>query len=328
MATFALSFDFGPDGQRARWLDANAHALLADSLAHIEQHAASVLDAESLQAIIAQLRAGQRFGPYAFGLYYELAMALMAQDTELARQLAAILCQQAPAAEGLALCSLNDLDAGRVALYRRLMDTDPDTSFAMLAPDETQAAAFRTRFASATALMHSAIPELAAEFNGLIRELCMVVADPAANYQFDGGSSYMLWGGLFLNIESHNSDIDLIEVLAHESAHCLLFAFAQDEMLVANDDSELYQSPLRIDPRPMDGIYHATYVSARMHRAMARLLASKQLDATQRAHALQAQERDSKSFWAGYAVVEQHGRLTATGRAVLQQAHAYMQAVA
>src|SRR5690606_11375550 len=120
------------------------------------------------------------------------------------------------------------------------------------------------RFASSHRLLSVAIPELAAEFDALVSQVIMVEGNPVAKYQFDGGSSYMLWGGLFLNATSHQNDVALIEVMAHESAHILLFGYASDEALVNNDDDTLYHSPLRVDPRPMDGIFHATYVSARM----------------------------------------------------------------
>ena len=33
-----------------------------------------------------------------------------------------------------------------------------------------------------------------------------------------------------------------------------------DELFVLNPDWERFPSPLREDPRPMDGIYHATFV--------------------------------------------------------------------
>lgn len=62
------------------------------------------------------------------------------------------------------------------------------------------------------------------------------------------------------------------EVLAHEAGHSLLFGLTVDEPLVLNLDDVLYPSPLREDPRPMDDIYHAAFVSAHMALAMETLI--------------------------------------------------------
>jgi hypothetical protein len=77
----------------------------------------------------------------------------------------------------------------------------------------------------------------------------------------------------------------------------------------------------------MDGIYHATFVSARMHWAMSRLGESGLLDDATRDAALAAAAADARNFELGYAVVAEHGRLTATGRALMNGAREYMATV-
>jgi hypothetical protein len=78
----------------------------------------------------------------------------------------------------------------------------------------------------------------------------------------------------------------------------------------------------------MDGIYHATYVSARMHWAMSRLLQAGVLDDGARELAESAREADRRNFEAGHEVVRKHGRLTDTGRALMDSAAAYMRSAA
>jgi HEXXH motif-containing protein len=51
-----------------------------------------------------------------------------------------------------------------------------------------------------------------------------------------------------------------------------LFGYALDERLVRNPDSQRFASPLRSDPRPMDGVFHATFVCARLYLLYRRLL--------------------------------------------------------
>jgi HEXXH motif-containing protein len=101
----------------------------------------------------------------------------------------------------------------------------------------------------------------------------LVVADDATMH-FEAGSSYRLWGAMLLNAVRRKTRIEIIESVAHENAHSRLFGLCTEEPAVQNPDQELYPSPLRVDPRPMDGVYHATFVSARMHWTMSRVIAS------------------------------------------------------
>jgi HEXXH motif-containing protein len=116
----------------------------------------------------------------------------------------------------------------------------------------------------------------------------------------------------------------MMEAIAHESAHSLLFGLCTHEPLVDNDDEPVFASPLRADRRPMDGVYHATFVCARMHLAMTRLLESGLLDADGRAAAIAELEADRRNFEAGDSVIRQHGVLTPLGQDVLEGARQYM----
>ena len=83
---------------------------------------------------------------------------------------------------------------------------------------------------------------------------------------------------------------------------CLVSAWACS--LVANEAEELYPSPLRNDPRPMDGVVHATYVIARMHYTMERLLESGLLTDEEEREAADWIERNAQGYGEGVVVVE------------------------
>lgn len=323
-------FSLPPNGARARAMDLRMRQSLGDSLDYIATEIRGLIDFNQrvMAGLVAQLRQGARFAPSTFALYTELVLALESGDTTSARLLLAELLDEQPQQQGWRLLALDDADiSSQAPRYMRLMGSDPGTEFNIVPPTARTAAQFRERFARSYRLLCTALPELAAEFDALVSQVIMVEGDPAAKYQFDGGSSYMLWGGLFLNATSHQNDVALIEVLAHESAHILLFGYASDEALVNNDDEALYHSPLRVDPRPMDGIFHATYVSARMHWAMAALIASGVLDEQARDYATTAMKADQDNFAAGYSVVAEHGDLTVTGQAVMRGALDYMDSI-
>ena len=325
-----IDFKFPPCGIRAKAIDQKMRCSLAESLDDIATQISGQIDFDvrAMSHLIERLNQGDKFPPSTFAIYTELVLALDSGDIDSATQLLKELVQECAQNQNWQLLALDDSKlTAHVARYINLMDADPRARFGIFSPTPEKASIFRKRFKCSYDLLSAAIPELAAEFDALVSQIIMVAGDdaPTAEYRFDGGSSYMLWGGLFLNASSHENEVALIEVMAHESAHILLFGFASDEALVNNNDDELYQSPLRVDLRPMDGIYHATYVSARMHWAMSKLLASGVLNDSDCLYAESAILRNQKNFEAGYSVVKQYSDLTPTGLSVMKAAREYME---
>lgn len=320
---------FPPDPARATLLSHRMHVSLAASLRHVRERCEGEIafDGAAIDALIAALEDGSRYPPVTFSYYYELVPALLDGAWHTAARMFAALASAAPVVPGLRVVALGEAGLGAASdRYRRLMNGDSRLQLGLQPPPADSAAAFRRRLARAFDLLDHALPALAGEIRGLVNEVVIVAGDPTQSLQFDGGSHFQLWGALFLNGDFHHTDQALIEVLAHESAHSLLFGFCTETALVENTDDELFVSPLRPDPRPMDGIYHATFVSARMHWAMSRLLASRLLDEAGEEAARAALAGDIRNFDAGYGVVAEFGRLTPLGAALIGEAKSYMDA--
>ena len=204
-----------------------------------------------------------------------------------------------------------------------------DDSSAMAPADSEALQRFLLDHRWAMARMEEDLPEMAAEIQAMVSQLILVwIPDDKVRLSFDGGSAPMLWGGMFINAARQRTPLELLEVLVHESAHLLLYAFTQHEPLVLNDEAERYDSPLRNDPRPMEGIFHATWVSARMAYVMHILSRSPRLDDALRRESLVASQVDIANFAAGHAVIQSHARLSETGRQLIDAAAAAMQAIA
>lgn len=327
----AKAHNFFPNAGRAVKLDQRMHEGLAESLSHI----ADLLPEEwasyqrSLWHMANEIQNGVRYGPNAFGVYYEATERLLTGNMTDAPALIDALTDQAPLTHsGTQILSLGDAgDKGAIDRYQRMMDSDPTTRFGFVEPAPSIAAEATRLIQSAMDTLHRVTPDLAGEIEALVKQLILVGRDPNATNQFAGGSSYSLWGALFLNAECHHDPLSFIEAIAHESAHSLLFGCCVDEPLVRNPDEDRFPSPLRRDPRPMDGIYHATYVSARMHWVLDELIRSGTLTADETALALEKREVDRRNFHDGLEVVETHGVLTDTGTALMAAAEDYMQSV-
>lgn len=325
------SFHFTPDAGHAARCDRAMHTGLADSLRHICEASDGKVDFDraAIERLLGEIEAGHRLSPHAFALYYETVPALLEGRLDDARTLFAELGRQRPIEAPFRVLALGDPAlADRAERYLRFMNDDFAFKHVFLPPAPDDLAAFKRQLVRVMDLLERAAPEFVAELKALISELILVVGSPDARMQFDGGSSYQLWGALFLNAERHKSRIELIDSLAHESAHSRLFGLCTEEAPVRNADDELHASPLRPEPRPMDGVYHATFVSARMHWAMSRLIASGQLTEEEMAIAAKARDDDRRNFERGYDTVAAHARLTATGRRALDAARNYMSTAA
>jgi len=320
---------FDPDGARARRLDARMRRRLADSLDYIAGQADGQLpfDRAALERRIVEIRR-DRVQPVTFGHYYALVFAINAGNAAAAAEAMDGLLAGSPPQHLPQISLFGDRgEATRDCLYQDLLNTDEDNPIQLLAPNAEEASATRDRIVRAISMIDAANPELGAEIRAIVTEFILAGSpEDETLLVFDGAASFMLWGGVLLNATSHHSDVAMVEVLAHETAHVLLFGLSVDEPLVENLDTERYPSPLRQDPRPMGGIYHATYVTARMHQAMERLLLADILEPAQRDECSRAMRDNQRRFAEGMDVIERSGRLTPNGRRVIDGARAYMAA--
>jgi HEXXH motif-containing protein len=302
---------------------------LEESLRYLVSQASAPLafDSSRLEGFCERLRAGP-VPPLVFGAYFELVLALESGDLDSARELLLEIAAAPNHAGGPIVLDLGEPATDRAAArYQRLIDTDPNEPFHVLPPPPELSLAFRQRIAEAFALLERGDPEIADEIRGLLREIVLAVGPiRPGSMTFDGASSFMLWGAILLNPRLLTSPLDVAQALAHESGHNLLFGLCADGSLVENDDEPRYRSPLRQDLRPMDGIVHATFVTARMHRSLARLRASRALSRDEAAQAGRLLADHVRNFAMGWEIVDRDARLTERGRTIMTDARQHMQA--
>ena len=322
----AIDLSFAPCAARAAELDARMHTELAGSMRYLSRESIEAVphDLSGIERVARRIERGGRVAPLTFADYYDCGSALFDSDDAAAAAAFARFAAAAKRAPGIEIRPLRDASDRKDSCRLIAMLQPEDDRLQLVLPAAASTAGFGARVQAGLAVLDRAVPELANEIRALVSEVVPVACDRSRAMVMDGGSHYRLWGALFLNVEFHNTPLAMAEVLAHESAHSLLFGFCTHEPLTLNDDDARFKSPLRPDPRPMDGIYHATFVSARMHLAMCAILEAGMLDTAGTAHAIVARDADQRNFEAGYAVVRDHGELTALGRALMDGAHDYM----
>lgn len=188
----------------------------------------------------------------------------------------------------------------------------------------------RSRVLAAFDLMREADGELFGETLAIVDEIVLARPDGSQRFAYLAGSSFALWGGILINVDMHPDWTSIYKTLAHEAGHNLLFAIGREGGFVRNSVDEAYSSPVRDDPRPVDGIFHAAFVSARESRAFDRVLEWN--ETTGRLSQDEVSALDSLldqsviAFWQCCEALEQGASLTQLGQDVLRDCTDYMAA--
>ncbi len=183
--------------------------------------------------------------PLAFSFYNDAVLAIEQDDVAEASRLLMELVSLPEPPAGLDIIELANPASDAIAeRYARFLNTDPSITFEIFAPPKELATKCRAQIRNAFALLDAGDPELAAEIRALLRQIVLAAGskDPKA-YIFDGASSFMLWGAIILNADRGDGAVEMAQMLAHESAHNLLFGFSADEALVENSPEELFHHP-------------------------------------------------------------------------------------
>jgi HEXXH motif-containing protein len=102
------------------------------------------------------------------------------------------------------------------------------------------------------------------------------------------------------------------EQLIHEMSHLQLNCIFSRDRLILGDLAETAPSPLRTEPRPIFGVYHATYALAKLSHAFFRLYQHRKSDVV-----LQTLAQTTNELLFGIDVVKQFS-LTTAGAALLK----------
>lgn len=316
-------FSFSPCADQARRVDDAMQASLSESLKYLLTAAPEVFKdcASELRDCCQKMDAGKRAPPTAFGVYYDIVAAIESDAFDQAAakaQLFIDLLRNDMA--DIAIVRLGDEPvAGQTELYQRIMGEGNTDASGIRPPSPEAAECTRKKLKEALVWIDDKLPDLSQEFRTLVREIVLVAPDSEDSHAFEGGSSFRLWGALFFNAEHDFSPTELITSLVHEEGHLVLFGLCREETLVANPDSELFWSPIRQAERPMEGIVHATFVSARMSWAISQMEKDSSFGALERRKAEESRRSIEEICREGVEIISQHARLTSTGAQVMEE---------
>jgi len=260
--------------------------------------------------------ANVRVPPTTVAAYYDLALAC--------RRLQSVPAQPESPTPLITTLSGDFYRPEDISAIIRWLDIEPNNAMALVAVGSAVLQRSKAEINQALQALQIGCPAMHAELIAITQEI--ILAQPGANQRlnFRGASSFALWGAIALNPRAHQHWWDYVPSLVHESAHSVLFGLARKGPLVLNDPSDRFVSPLRSDPRPMDGIYHAAFVSAREAWVLSACIADPSLSGadfmTQKIIGSWAavKKQSLQAFYDCVQILYSKGRLTDLGQEILK----------
>lgn len=222
--------------------------------------------ADRYRAAVSRVLAAGFPTPVLFGHHAQLRDAALAGDMasfDLKRDsIANLELARRPAAFRIVSLSPENWEASGVEVIRACFADDVGLTTQLFAPTDTAAAEAAVQLQRAKAIIAAAALDWSDELNELLCEIILAVNIGKGG--FAGGSVFDLFGAVLFNPGTRPDIAHHLMTLIHESSHLLLFARHLDDDVLLNEPETLYSSPLRRQGRPMEGIFHAMWVSARM----------------------------------------------------------------
>lgn len=320
MTNSILDLDLGaaqPDGQRAACLHQHLRNRLVESTSALLRSAEEGLTADCgyLIECCADLDTSRTFSPGAFVAHYALLAGLSRRDAGAVRasltELEKLVDHEWYLA-GLTVDTVGATSWEAPALDRLSAHPVPDRFGRMTVIEplpERDLADYAVEVQEALALIEAADPQMRAEIDEYVRHVCL-----SRGSGITGATSLQFFGAVFLRepYPEYHRVMYFFEHLVHEASHLNLNVVQTLDPLVLNPPDELHLSPLRRDPRPIMGIFHAQFVLSRLVHLYRRVqpLVSDPIFAS---HAEMIEDK----FRRGLATLNSAGSFTETGRKLL-----------
>jgi HEXXH motif-containing protein len=275
------------------------------------------------------------FGPAAHALQAAMRDAATRNDVGAIRALLAAHRPVLSLPEPLEPCRVvawgaNGPEASETVLLQAAFSDDIGLTAKLVTPGAQVVERTSRMVAALRSDLAAATPAWCVELETLVSTILLATTEESSQ-RFGGASAFAAWGAILVNPTANDTPRKLALTLIHESSHLKLFHAYLDDEVVLNDPNATYTSPLRRETRPMNGIFHAAFVLARMILFSTDLLQSGQTDAVL-GHGETARLRDDLRrsiglFDEAHGVIEAHGELTPKGSAILAEAAALVATV-
>jgi hypothetical protein len=317
--------DLAPSPSRVEDIDSLLRMRLADSLEYLgELPWFEASRRAAVFGLIERLKADP-VSPWVFCLYSKLVIELSKGVEGTGESFDALAhAASLPAGEGVIELLDSTIPKPWWDHFQLLLDTDQTSPFRLEAPTTEHFSRCEQEIAASLELMRRIDPVWHDEVKSLLPSIVLgSPANPDSASFFNGASTFFLWGATLLNANVSRAPVSMVDLLVHESSHVLLFGLSSNEGLTRNGGEERYDSPVRADKRPIDGIFHACFVTTRVHLAMKRLLDSGSLHEDDSRLAIQQCLHNEEAGRGSLAMLARYAEPTRLGKVILGELQEY-----
>ncbi len=297
-------------------LDRHVRDRLAGSLNHIFERTTDVLPLEpsSVEAALKRIRS-QRVNPSVFARYFDLVFAVSAEDWGRAERIASEVIKLVHNPIDFEILPYSKEALGDdYERYPRLVFASFSDGNPMSTPEPKLFEAYQQKIHLALDIVRLEDPSIAEEIDELISRIIVAErnSDGVNSKGFGGVTSLMVWGAMFVNANHYSTLPLVVTFLVHEVTHAVLFGdnYGTAVSLVQNPAEDSFPSPLRSDLRPMDGIFHATLVCARVALFLRQWVDNGRINSKYVEWANLQWKFNSEAFSNGLGTIRKHGCLS------------------
>jgi len=161
----------------------------------------------------------------------------------------------------------------------------------------------------------NAFPNFYREFEELVSEILLLNSQ-----RLKQGSSADLFGMIYKSYQHPWKTVaDILDLLVHEQSHLYIYLLNHDDRLILNP-MDRFEAPLRKEKRPLIGIFHATFVLARMQYVLKKAHEGRLLPRHEQHDCQTRVTYYQKRFRAGFEVLQKHAQLTPLARQLMTSA--------
>lgn len=213
-----------------------------------------------------------------------------------------------------------------VFLLKRAFADDVGLTTTLMGPPQQEVDRATILVNDALKTLEETAPDWMEELSLLANQVYFAVEGGGNDLLFGGAAVFDAFGSVLMNPLGFRDTPTVLMALIHESSHQQMFLYHLNDPILNNDSSSTFSSPLRTQPRPMEGIFHALWVSARMVVAAEAVL--KSLNRPVWAEDLaEHQARARTAFYDCEHTVSKHAELSELGIALFESAREAVDAI-
>ncbi|MFL6616582.1 MAG: aKG-HExxH-type peptide beta-hydroxylase [Pantoea agglomerans] len=221
-----------------------------------------------------------------------------------------------PVPDGIVISPLTSSDKSfDKEMILKIIHDDKELGFGFC-DDKNLAAVEAEKVSQAIDVIKENAPDTYEEINTFIHSVHLTRETSDGSRFMRSGTNFYMWGMMFTYVHEEHTVPYYIDILAHECGHTALNIINSFDELVVNNPNDTFVAPLRVDNRPMIGIFHALFVLSRICYVFDSIIKRGTSEYVE-----ECKERFSIAFKKlndTYEIVKEHGRFTEAGQTIYE----------